>query len=268
MSDVIANGDNVIAVGRFANAAAVWTSPDGGSTWTLLSQDESVFGRRDSPGEQHDGIGDELQAMGSIAMGPVGLVAVGVDGYREASYDHRAAAWVTEDGVTWQRATPNQRALVGEGGLSMNDVVAVEDGYVAVGTESIDVDDDGNADQHAATWFSPDGITWTRIAHDPTVFGDYGDHISMSAVAVGPSGFVAVGGGGRGDGRHGVVWASSDGMSWSRMADDPAFAGRNGAWIGDVIATAEGFVAVGAEEDHADWMYGGYAAVWVATPEP
>lgn len=270
MSDVVANGDNVIAVGMLANAAAVWRSLDGGSSWSLLPHDEEVFGRRDTPDEEYEGVGDREQVMGSVTQGPTGLVAVGADGqadgYEKKSYNWRAAAWVSEDGVTWQRATPDQTALVGEGGLSMNDVVGFEGGYVAVGTQSTD-DGDGGADQRAAAWFSPDGITWTRIAHDPAVFGDYEDNLSMSAVAVGPSGFVAVGAAGSDDEQHGVVWTSPDGIAWARVPDDPTFAGRNGAWMGDVIATAEGFVVVGAEEDHTDWMYGGYAAVWLATPE-
>lgn len=270
MSDVITNGDSVIAVGRLANAAAVWRSLDGGSSWSLLPHDEEVFGRRDTPDEESAGVGDREQVMGSVTQGPAGLVAVGADGqadgYMERSHNWRAAAWVSEDGVTWLRATPNQTAFVGEGGLSMNDVVGFEGGYVAVGTESID-DGDGGADQRAAAWFSPDGITWTRIAHDPAVFGDYEDNLSMSAVAVGPGGFVAVGAAGRDDGQHGVVWTSPNGIAWTRVPNDPTFAGRNGAWMGDVIATAEGFLSVGAEIDDSDWMYGGYAAVWLATPD-
>lgn len=258
MVDVVAVGDQVIAVGQLADAAAVWLSPDGGRSWSLATHAETAFGRRDTPDEQHDGDGDGVQAMYSVARGSAGFVSVGVDG-------NRAAAWMSEDGLTWSRVSPDQAAFVGEGALAMSDVVAVASGYVAVGTESIVTD--GDPDSRAAAWFSPDGMDWIRITHDPAVFGGYPEDLVMSAVAAGPDGIVAVGSSGRDDEMRGVVWTSSDGIAWRRITDGPVFSGRNGAWIGDVMATGEGFIAVGAEMDDTDWMYGGYAAVWVTNSE-
>jgi hypothetical protein len=50
----------------------------------------------------------------------------------------------------------------------------------------------------AAVWTSPDGITWSRIPHDESVFG--GAHSPrMSSVTVGGPGLVAVGWDGSGD---------------------------------------------------------------------
>jgi hypothetical protein len=195
--------------------------------------------------------------MLSVTRGPAGFVAVGVDG-------DRAAVWMSEDGLTWRRVSPDQAAFVGEGNLGMSDVVAVESGYVAVGTESIVTE--GDAERRAVAWVSPNGTDWIRVAHDPAVFGDYSEDLVMSAVAAGPEGIVAVGSSGRDAEMRGAVWSSSDGTAWSRVPDGPVFSGRNGAWIGDVMATGEGFIAVGAEMDDTDWMYGGYAAVWVTDP--
>ena len=47
-------------------------------------------------------------------------------------------------------------------------------------------------DLDAAVWTSPNGITWTRVPHDDTVFGGEADQ-KMSSMAVGEAGLVAVG---------------------------------------------------------------------------
>jgi len=51
----------------------------------------------------------------------------------------------------------------------------------------------------AAVWTSPDGITWSRVPHDESVFGG-ADSPRMSSVTVGGPGLVAVGWDGSGDG--------------------------------------------------------------------
>jgi len=63
VNDVVAIGDRVTAVGRLGDAAAVWQSSDGGFTWSLVPHDPGVFGRRDTPDEAHDGLGDGAQTM-------------------------------------------------------------------------------------------------------------------------------------------------------------------------------------------------------------
>ena len=69
---------------------------------------------------------------------------------------------------------------------------------MAVGTTEA-VGGDYVPDQEAAVWTSPDGITWSRVPHDETVFG--GDGIQhMTSVTVGGPGLVAVGADGSGYG--------------------------------------------------------------------
>ncbi|HDK45800.1 MAG TPA: hypothetical protein ENG94_05935 [Actinobacteria bacterium] len=54
-------------------------------------------------------------------------------------------------------------------------------------------------------WTSPDGLTWTKVPADATVFGGQGDQHMVSVAAGGP-GLVAVGMDSSGDGSDAAVW--------------------------------------------------------------
>ena len=158
---------------------------------------------------------------------------------------------------------------------------------------------DNSLDNAAAVWTSVDGITWTRVPHDETVFGTGGNAgpVMLSVTAGGP-GLVAVGrkaawtspdgvtwtpiaddvtarsfmtgvtAGGPGLvavglGSSGVTaWTSVDGTTWSQAPGDDAVFGRYPTdWIYDVTVGGPGLVAVGnAGGDPAVW-------VWVAEPD-
>jgi hypothetical protein len=78
----------------------------------------------------------------------------------------------------------------------------------------------------------------------------------MAAVARGTDGFVAVGGGGSVEGLGGALaWYSSDGQRWELTLD--LHAEQDGSSLWDVVATADGFVAVGHDP--------GGPAVWRST---
>ena len=93
----------------------------------------------------------------------------------------------TPDGVTWTRIPGDETVFGGPGSQMMYGVAAGGPGLVAVGQEN----SGGYLD--AAVWTSPDGVTWTRIPHDETVFGGPGDWPEMYGVAAGGPGLVAVG---------------------------------------------------------------------------
>lgn len=68
----------------------------------------------------------------------------------------------------------------------------------------------------------------------------------MVAVARGSDGLVAVGGGGSVEGLGGALaWYSTDSQRWELTLD--RHAERNGSGLWDVVATADGFVAVGGD---------------------
>jgi hypothetical protein len=276
MVSVTAGGPGLVAVGWDTSGgspdAAVWTSVDG-FAWSRVPHNESTFG------------GDHDETMSSVAVGGPGLVAVGADSFLDVdrgqltNYDDTisvAAVWTSIDGLTWQRVPHDEAILGGEGNQWMDSVTSTAVGLVAVGGDwSREV-------HHAAVWMSVDGITWSRIHNDESVFGGEHDQLMSSVTWVG-SGVIAVGrawassdsGSFTGHDSAASVWASDDGLMWTWMGYDEAVFGsednttsllsdgpvftESRQFMTSVIATQWGAVAVGA--DWAGPSHG--AAVWV-----
>ena len=274
MNSVTVGGPGLVAVGSVENGddadAAVWTSVDG-ITWSRVAHDEAVFG------------GAGGQGMNSVTVGGPGLVAAGVGAGRmtadegDVDWQVTAAVWTSVDGIAWSRV-PHDEAVFGgtEGGKWMNSVTAAGWGLVAVGSEKYgdDVPTGPGQAHDAAVWTSVDGITWSRVPHDVTLFGGLGNQLMHSVTATG-AGVVAVGADGgfyatRGDA---VVWTSVDGITWSRVPHDEAVFG--GAEMYSVTVGGGGLVAVGDEslergepaERQAAIESGDPVIVWVAEPE-
>ena len=93
---------------------------------------------------------------------------------------------------------------------------------------------------------SADGITWTRVTHDETVFGtgDGPDEPLMLSVAAGGPGLVAVGAQSPGKPKETPVWTSPDGFTWTRVPDDETFRG----FMTSVTTGGPGLVVVGRHE--------------------
>ena len=110
----------------------------------------------------------------------------------------------------------------------------------------------------AAVWTSPDGITWSRVAHNMDVFGGPGDQYMNDVVAGGP-GLVAVG-------EHdpgALVWTSSDGIVWSRVHEE-----SDGARIKAVTVGGPGLVAVGSDDLGAAVWTSSDGIGWTRVPDP
>ena len=214
------------------------TAADSSSVWSRVPHDEAVFGE-----------GGPI-TYGVTAGGP-GLVAVGSDGSDDGGLD--AAVWTSPDGITWSRVPHDETTFSGGGDLVMRSVIAGGPGLVAVGS------DWSGDDVVAAVWTSPDGITWSRVPHDESVFGGGGDQLMASVTAGGP-GLVAVGSDYLGDGAGAVVWTSPDGIAWSRVPHDEAvFGGEHSPQMYGVTAGGPGLVAVGSD--------GGFRAVVWSSPD-
>lgn len=115
----------------------------------------------------------------------------------------------------------------------------------------------------AAVWVSADGISWSRVPHDDEVFGGPEDQRMNDVVAGGP-GLVAVGGGLRltaastaaSTSTGSLVWVSSDGMTWSRVHDEP------GPTMIAVTTGGPGLVAVGSDESGAAVLTSNDGITW------
>ncbi|MDX1469323.1 MAG: hypothetical protein R3258_08270, partial [Acidimicrobiia bacterium] len=127
--------------------------------------------------------------------------------------------------------------FVGEGDQVISSVAVGGPGLVAVGWDT--------ETRAAAVWTSTDGLAWSRVPHDEAIFGGNGSQWMFDVTAGGP-GFVAVGASARLLSRTAVVWTSTDGISWTRVSDDQAFAGEEDyAEMRAVTTDGSTFVAVG-----------------------
>ena len=101
-----------------------------------------------------------------------------------------------------------------------------------------------------AVWTSPDGITWSRVPHDETVFGGESNQ-SMEEVVAGGPGLVVVGWNQVGDNVDAAVWTSADGTSWTRVPHDEAILGGEGGQKMTSLAQGDSGL-VGSRIDRVD----------------
>ncbi len=296
MFSVAAGDSGLVAVGYDASGgdadAAVWTSPDG-LTWTRVPHDEATFGGDADQdmlavatgGPGYVAVGDdysagdsagavwtspdgaawtrvttaafgstEAQTIETVTAGGPGLVAVG---YEFVETDWNGAVWTSADGATWKRAADPTSALAGGNNEAILGVTATETGLIAVGY------DDASGDWDTRVWTSDDGAEWTLLPADQTVFGGPGDQ-QVAKISSSGSGLVAVGRESAGNGADAVVWISTDGIEWTRVADSGAtFGGPRSQRMFGVASTTYGTFAVGFTETAAgDWD----AAIWMLSP--
>ncbi len=146
----------------------------------------------------------------------------------------------------WQRV-PHDADVFGN--AWMNSVVAGGPGLVAVGSTG-NGGPEGVGD--AAVWTSTDGVVWSRVPHNEAIFGGEGDQ-SMNSVIVGGPGLLAFGVD-EGTIREAVVWASADGLTWTRIPDNQALTAAGDGR--SVVVGGPGFVSVGEVKSAA--------AVWIS----
>lgn len=267
-----------------------------GIHWSIIQLDPALFFQADyeellagwslsDPGFGAGTAGLKWSINGTAVSGGR-LVLVGSAGYGGGSLapgvsfdgDQFAFVLTSFDATTWTRVPHDESVFGGlqDGRQYMTDVVAVEGGFVAVGA------DGSGGDLDAAVWFSPDGLTWTRVAHDEAVFGGDGGPDSrvdqvMTGLAATPDGVLAVGIETSGlsaptevtsDDADGAVWFSGDGLNWIRIQhDEVEFGGPGDQSMCCVVAGQEGFVAVGTDRSSTESYdpYSRIAAVWQST---
>ena len=233
IESVAANGPSLIAVGQQPPntetvVGAIWvlpseaspppetptTPPPGPSAiesgWTRIDIDAALI----ADGRLHD-----------VAPSDQGLLALGIS--REPDGTRSRLVLTSMDGLAWEIAAslPEQPvpASIVEGGP----------GLVIGGSEdSEDVSD-------AAFWYSTDGSTWTRVPHDPDVFGE----AQVYQVTATENQIFAHGEDWRDETFGAVIWSSTDGQAWTRTARP--------TWELLTVESIDGrFVAIGWE--HSD----------------
>ncbi len=250
-------------------SAAVWTSGDGGATWTPAPDHPDYHGTDDTWMNRVAIIRDVAIAVGrsgsdarlwtsadgravtnpvfdadprhslalrDVAEGNGVVVTVGEDALNGAS---RAAAWFSDDSAnSWDRGTVKG----GRGDSSIVSVIATGDGFIGVGYDS------PQGDRDAAVWTSRDGRTWNR-ASTQDALREEGTQVMRGVVEIPGRGFMAVGV----DDSDAAVWYSTDSRTWERSTRALG-KGGNREMTG-VIRTDDRLFVVGRQ---------GRAGIWTA----
>jgi len=230
--------DAFVAVGSSTEAseigrAAAWVS-DGAGGWKRAPDGPDLGNASGSGGSD----------MTAVAWGQGKWVAGGAEWNENVGQD--GVTWTSPDGFNWSRAT------LPDAGLGIMGLVAGGPGFVAVGS-SESVEGDMMPGAHSGIWTSVDGTIWTRVPDGPIFANSL-----INAVVSGGPGLVAVGSTIDPIDPNGVfspaIWTSTGGLTWTKEATpaDPnewtSVEGTlQGRIISNIVATPEGFVAVGTE---------------------
>jgi hypothetical protein len=229
------DGSTTVIVGANHDGATSWAKTSGGTaTWTQAPKQTSLL------------VPYVAGAMTSVTAFDGGFAA---GGYRDDPLHNTAlaAVWRSTDGLTWQLDDANGLFA---GGRVLG-IAATGGTLVAVGTNG----DPNYGPTGAWRWTQATG--WQRASVEPDTSG------AMRAVTATPTGFVAVGLNGHDTGA--AAWTSKDGLTWTAVADQPAFhyfelATRMQA----VTTTANGTLVVGGWRSDAGK---GSAVAWTSADD-
>jgi hypothetical protein len=206
VAGLAASGGTQVAAGSADGFPAIWTSTDGGVTWTRSTS--ATLARAG------------VARLTGVAHGNAGWVAVG--GVTADAAAHPVVV-TSADGANWT-AADTETAFAGAN-LSATAVAAGESGYVIAGHQG----------DTAVAWFSTGVTGWQRVAL-PDAAG-----ATISAVAATGRGFAAVGT----SGNRPVAWVSQNGTTW-RATTVQLPAGATSAELSFVAANGNRVAAAGA----------------------
>ena len=193
------------------------TVPPGAATWSAVDWQPVTFERPVKTSEE------QWDQPNAVAAGPGGWVAVGSN---DDVMGYEGRIWQSPDSLTWKLVARDQLA-----GLELVDVAATESAYVAIGTESSDLNN-----PTSTILRSIDGVTWVQAT---TVPGAWASH-----VAAGARGFVVVV---EASGGNDLLF-SADGRTWSRVTAREI--GKD-VVIADVAWEGNHWIAVGSALERA-----------------
>lgn len=206
--DIEHRGDTLVAAGRGfvdeetgeAPPNAVWTSTDGGVTWTSTEL--------------------EAGSVADLAVTPDGFAAVGVEfDNSDPMYNKtHGILWTSPDGLTWTQAAESSDP---EGVSSNFRNVVWDEQLIILGHRGLDYPSEGNSSDDPephdnVTWFS-DGTSLSK----PSVSTLVGN-LDEDSTAVTPHGFIAT--------THwssptvkteAAAWISQDGIAWTMLEIEP-----------------------------------------------
>ncbi|HEY0937643.1 MAG TPA: hypothetical protein VGD91_28380 [Trebonia sp.] len=191
----------------------------------------------------------------SVSLSPASAVLAGYPGEHgtagvnamwSASGLTLAVGFADGHPAVWRRAPSGSWSLVsaaGFGGMTghLTAVALGPLGWIAVGSLA------QNGTAEPVVYQSSDGMTWTPL---PVLAALAGPGAQFLGVAAGPGGYLVVGRQGAGDRSAAALWWSGDLKSWVNGGGSSG----NGAFAASAVAVADGFIAVGSENNcHSVW---------------
>jgi hypothetical protein len=167
---------------------AMWSSADG-RAWQRLPMPKAFT----------------TGSVETIAGGPAGYIALGTKSDAGAP-----AIWTSRTGANWaSRPLPT----VSSGTLAIDGVASVADGFLVVGAVLGEGGCGGPAHIHPAIWYAADASSWTRVSlpgamtspNTSLVVRRFGDRL----LAIQSTGAIDTA----------RAWTSTDGRTWTRVAD-------------------------------------------------
>jgi len=227
---VVPDGAGLLVLGSVPGTAgrapAAWTTTDGLSWQPVPLQPHTVYAYQ-----------AELVAVGA-AGGHV--MALG-QAFGGAHSNPRLTVWSGNTSGLVEHQQPFEM-FGGPHAIGVNDAAALP------GTALLAGQWDGPTGRYgAAVWTSADGATWHRNAEDPALVSAVGEQTSALGAAGGDGGFLVVG-----DTLHGallspLVWTSTDGGTWRRIAlpTGPVTTDEGGATANRAACDGHGCVVAG-----------------------
>jgi len=187
-------------------------------------------------------VGVPVAVLVTVGAGAVMMLTGKTNGMLAGSASDAAPASGAGDSAVAFTGYPGQR-----GAVTVNSIATAVGTGLAV----------GSADGHPAIWRrAPDGAWTLASAAAPALFQRPGME-SLTSVAHGPAGWIAVGGVVSGTAQQPIVVTSPDGVTWHAMDGTAPFTGP-GTFVMGVTASQHGYVVVGMQ------VSGGrtFAALW------
>jgi hypothetical protein len=181
-------------VGDEANAVLWRSSGEPEAEWTQTAPPEMTSDHEVWGFDVATGAGGTLVAGGERAWG-----------------DIRPRLWHSTNGEDWQVVDGGDDGPFQQSGEeSISAISAFGDGFVAVGWERVD------GEQNGLAWYSPDGVSWEAV--DAAELGGDGRQALLSVAAA--DGVVVAGGYSADESGQGqpLVWRSEDGQTWSEAS--------------------------------------------------
>ena len=286
LSQVVTDGERLIAAGSYAEpvddapsmpVGATWTSSDG-VTWQRSSGaapsrvavmpsglvgvhagDDGMtsFSSSDGATWTRRGTLPDVEEVSTLVARPDGAMVIEIQPgapLADGSPTQDSLVWVTTDGANWTGGSSVENAR-------LTSVAPFAGEFVAVGSRTEVLAEGGEVAAITSVWTSPDGMTWQERETD---IGHPSEN-ALGVFAVGQALVMTVECCGGDLPLVPLARVSEDGASWTPVPPQPAFEGVD-VRVVSVVGSQDGLLAVGSRWDPE--LNHPVPQAWLASSEP